>query len=302
MSAITVTPDPFTLVPYDTAVIRALLEEAVALAGIPPTADIALTVDEELFAPLTGHMSDVSNGRVVLWISGANFEDNKRPCHFSAEQARLDLAVMALRANDRLSGDFADAPPDAELSRGERAAWDTYAVGRAQRLGLGVRRPRQLYDFRLQHGFTDVADAAFERCWQAEHLTWDGIREICKETGATDRGRVQGPDRPPPPEVATPGLRVSALRGLRPSRSPLFEVSVIRGRRPRSGRRGRSRASTPGPAIAARAMSVMSGESRCSWTAAADSHFSITRNRPGCVTEATRSTLRHAGSCRVITT
>ncbi len=193
MSSITVTPDPFTLVPYDTAEIRSLLEEAVALAGVPPTADIALTVDEELFAPLTGHMSDVAEGRVVLWISGANFEDNKRPCHFSADQARFDLVVMALRANDRLSGDFADAPADAELSRGERAAWDTYAVGRALRLGLAVRRPRQLYDFRLQHGFTDDADAAFERCWQAERLTWEGIREICKETGATDRGPSKVP-------------------------------------------------------------------------------------------------------------
>ncbi len=187
MSSITVTPDPFTLVPYDTAEIRALLEEAAALAAIPPAVDIELVVDEELFAPLTGHMSDVVDGRVVLWISGANFEDNKRPCYFSAAQARLDLVVMALRANDRLSDDFADAPPDAELSRGERAAWDAYAVGRARRLGLDMRRPRQLYDFRLQHGFTDVADAAFERCWHAERVTWDGIREICKETGASDR-------------------------------------------------------------------------------------------------------------------
>jgi hypothetical protein len=187
VSTITVTPDPFTLVPYDAAEIRGLLEEAAALAGIPPTADIALTVDEELFAPLTGHMSDIVDGRVVLWISGGNFEDNKRPCHFSADQARLDLAVMALRANDRLTGEFAEAPPDAELARGERAAWDVYAFGRASRLGLDVRRPRQLYDFRLQHGFTDVADAAFERCWTAPSMTYAGIREICKETGASDR-------------------------------------------------------------------------------------------------------------------
>ena len=193
MSRITVTPDPFTLVPYDTDEIRALVEDAAARAEVPPGVDIALVVDEELFAPLTGHMSDVVDGRVVLWISGGNFEDNKRPCHFSADQARHDLAVMMLRANDRLSDDFASAPPDAELSRGERAAWDAYAAGRASRLGIGVRRPRQLYDFRLQHGFTDVADAAFERCWEAEHVTWDGIREICKETGAADRGPSKVP-------------------------------------------------------------------------------------------------------------
>ncbi len=193
MTKISVTPDPFTLVPYDVDEIRALVEEAAALAEISPGVDIALTVDEELFAPLTGHMSDVVDGRVVMWISGGNFEDNKRPCHFSADQARVDLAVMMLRAKDRLSDDFATAPPDAELSRGERAAWDAYAVGRARRLGLDVRRPRQLYDFRLQHGFTDVADAAFARCWDAEHVTWEGLREICKETGAAGRGPTKVP-------------------------------------------------------------------------------------------------------------
>ena len=193
MTSITVTPDPFTLIGYDAAEIRTLVEEAAALAEIPPGADIALSVDEELFAPLTGHMSDVVDGRIVLWISGGNFEDNKRPTYFSADQARADLAVMMLRAKDRLSDDFAAAPPDAELSRGERAAWDTYAVGRARRLGIDARRSRQLYDFRLQHGFTDVTDAAFERCWEADHITWDGIREICKETGATDRAASKVP-------------------------------------------------------------------------------------------------------------
>ena len=193
MTAITVRPDPFTLVPYDVAEITALIEEAAARAGISSGVEILLTVDEELFAPLTGQMTDVVDGRVVMWISGANFEDSKRPCHFSADQARADLGVMLLRAKDRLSDDFAAAPPDNRLTRGERAAWDTYAVGRVGRLGLEVRRPRQLYDFRLQHGFTDVADAAFERCWEAEHITWEGIREICKETGAADRGPSKVP-------------------------------------------------------------------------------------------------------------
>jgi hypothetical protein len=184
---ISITPARFTLVPYDADEIRGLVEEGAALAGIPSNVEISLTVDEELLAPLNGHMTDVTDGKVVLWISGGNFEDNKRPTHFSADQARVDLAIMLLRAHDRLSDDFVDAPPDSQLTLGERAAWDAYAVGRAQRLGVDVRRPRQLYDFRLQHGFTDAADSAFERCWQAEHMTWDGIREICRETGSADR-------------------------------------------------------------------------------------------------------------------
>jgi hypothetical protein len=193
VSRITVTPAKFTLVPYDADEIKALIEEAAALAGIASNVEIGLTVDEELLAPLNGHMSDVIDGKAVLWISGGNFEDNKRPTHFSADQARVDLAIMMLRASDRLGDEFKDAPPDDQLSRGERAAWDAYAVGRAKKLGVDVRRPRQLYDFRLQHGFTDVADAAFERCWNADHITWDGIREICKETGAVDRGPSKVP-------------------------------------------------------------------------------------------------------------
>jgi hypothetical protein len=184
---ITVHPDPFTLIEYDAKVIAGIVEDAAALAEFPTVVDIHLEVDEELFAPLVGTAADVVDGKAALWISGANFEDNRRPRHFSGDQAKNDLTVMLLRAKDRLSDDFKDAPPDNQLSRGERIAWDTYAVGRASRMGIPIRQPRQIYDFRLQHGFTDVADAAFERCWNADSMTWAGIQEICKETGSADR-------------------------------------------------------------------------------------------------------------------
>lgn len=186
-SRVTVTPDPFTLVKYDTAEIRALVEDAAAVVGIPAGVDIHLEVDEVLFAPLVGHASDVVDGRIELWVSGANFEDNRRPQHFSAEHAHRDLTIMLLRANDRLSDGFADAPKDAELTRAERAAWDVYAVARARRLGAKIARQAQLYDYRLQHGFSDVADAAFERLWDAESMNFAGLREICVETGAAGR-------------------------------------------------------------------------------------------------------------------
>jgi hypothetical protein len=182
-----VTPDPFTLIAYDAAEITAIVEDAAALVEFPSDADIELVVDEELFAPLTGHMSDATDRTAHLWISGGNLEDSRRPRTFSAEQTRRDLAVMLLRAKDRLSDDFDEAPPEAELSRGERAAWDVYATGRAERLGLPVRRQKELYDYRLQHGFTDVADAAFDRLWTADTMTWAGVQEICKETGSYDR-------------------------------------------------------------------------------------------------------------------
>jgi hypothetical protein len=185
---IVVTPDPFTLIAYDAKEIASIIEDVAALVGLPANVDIDVEVDEELFAPLTGHTTDLVDGRLKLWISGGNLEDSKRPRHFSPAQARRDFAFMLLRAKDRLSDDYEDAPPDGKLTRGERAAWDVYAVGRANRLGLPARRQAQLYEYRLQHGFTDVADAAFDRLWEAEHVTWDGIGEICKETGAADRG------------------------------------------------------------------------------------------------------------------
>jgi hypothetical protein len=188
VSRVTVSPDPFTLIEYDAAEIAGIVEDAAALVDFPPDVQISLEVDEELFAPLTGKMADVVDREARLWISGANFEDTRRPRHFAPDQARVDLAQMLLRVKDRLSEDFAAAPTDAELSRAERVAWDVYAIGRTERLGLPVRRQRELYDFRLQHGFTDIADAAFDRCWTAERMTWAGVREICKETGAADRG------------------------------------------------------------------------------------------------------------------
>lgn len=193
MSRVTVTPDPFTLIPFDAAEIAAVVEEAAAIVDFPPEVAIDFTVDEELFPPLTGTMTDVVDGRAALWISAANLEDTRQPRHFAPEQTLQDVAAMLLRAKDRLSEDFADAPPERELSRGERIAWDIYAIGRTERFGLGVRRQRELYDFRLQHGFTDVADAAFDRCWNAPSMTFAGIRELCKETGASERKKSKVP-------------------------------------------------------------------------------------------------------------
>jgi hypothetical protein len=188
LSDITVTPDPFTLIAYDASEIRAIAEDVAAMVEFPAGVGIDIEVDEELFAPLVGHASDFANGRVHLWISGANFEDNRRPRTFSADQARRDLTLALLRAKDRTTDDYADAPADNQLKRAERAAWDVHAAGRAAALGFPIRRQALLYEFRLQHGFSDVADAAFERLWNSPSMTFAGIREICVETGGADRG------------------------------------------------------------------------------------------------------------------
>jgi hypothetical protein len=187
MGRVTVTPDPFTAVPYEASVISDLIEETAALIGFPSDVAIDLEVDEDLPHPLVYTTSDIVDGRAALWMSGGNFESTQRNRVFSVPFARRELAQVLLRANDRLSDGFASAPSDAELSLAERAAWDTWAQGRTGRLGIEVRPDRMRYDFRLQHGFTDAADSAFDRLWDAQSLSWDGLREICKETGAADR-------------------------------------------------------------------------------------------------------------------
>jgi hypothetical protein len=56
-------------------------------------------------------------------------------------------------------------------------AWDVYGSARLVRLGHFHynQRQRRLYHFRNRHGFTDVADAAFEQLWSGDGLTWDDL-------------------------------------------------------------------------------------------------------------------------------
>ena len=79
---------------------------------------------------------------------------------------------------DRRSGRFDDAPTDEELDLVQFAAWDVHSVGRLERLGIGGQRKRRRYQFRNRHGFTDVADAAFDELWGSSELSWSEIERI----------------------------------------------------------------------------------------------------------------------------
>ncbi|HEY3831206.1 MAG TPA: hypothetical protein VGO03_02835 [Acidimicrobiia bacterium] len=184
---VTVRPDPFILVLYDNATVRGIVDDVAAQVQFPAAVDIDLTVDEGLPHPILGTNADIVDGVATLWVSGGNFESRDSPRAFSERHARADITHMLLRAKDRVGGGFEAAPPDSELTLGERQAWDTYTWGRVARLGHNVHRQKRLYDFRMQHGFSDASDAAFERLWSAESMTWDGVREICAETGAVNR-------------------------------------------------------------------------------------------------------------------
>lgn len=189
---IEVKPDPFELVPYDASEIAEIAQKVAAQIGLD--ADVVIEIDEELPTPLTGNTSDVVDGRGQVWISGGSLEDGRNPGHFSAVRAEQELGITLLRVQDRLGGEFDDAPGDQEMDDRRRAAWDVWAEGRLERLGLPVRKPRRLYGFRLYNGFTDAADAAFDRLWGSSELSWSDIDAIGSATEAVDP-RPAGPKR-----------------------------------------------------------------------------------------------------------
>jgi len=197
MARVQVTPDPFTLVQYDAGVIAGLTEELAARVGVADDVPIAVEVDEELPLPLTGMTADVLDGKAVLWFSGANFEDHHRQAQMSEQLTRADLAISLFRVADRLGAGFADAPVDEELTDAQRQAWESWAEGRADRLGEFSRKVRRQYHFRLYNGFTDTADAAFERLWtaDADAFTWADLDALVAECAAVD-------PRPKPKERA----------------------------------------------------------------------------------------------------
>jgi hypothetical protein len=198
MGRVEVKPAEFTLVKYDAGLIAGITEELAAKVGVPDDVPIVVDVDEELPSPLTGSAVLIVDGTAVLWFSGGNFESGQRRMEFDEAMARNELALSLFRARDRLQPGFADAPSDEELSDAQRGVWDTWADGRAARLGEETRPVRRRYVFRLYNGFTDVADAAFERLWAADDLTWADLDAIGAECAAAD-------PRPEAKKRAVPG-------------------------------------------------------------------------------------------------
>ena len=85
------------------------------------------------------------------------------------------LGRALLRVADRRTPGFSSAPTDTDLTLPQSVSWAVYSNGRLERLGYPSQRQRWLYHFRNRHGFTDIADAAFERLWDGPSLTWNEI-------------------------------------------------------------------------------------------------------------------------------
>jgi len=172
--AVTVTPQEFTFVSFDAATIEALLAGLLERLGLGQR---SLQVEVNEASPIVRIDAEDGDPIVVRADSGA-FEEPRRPRSLSDDNVVTNTGRVLLRLRDRSDGSFADAPAEGDLTLAQMAAWDTYSVGRIARLGYHVHEPRWRYNFRNRHGFSDATDAAFDRVWNADRLTWEELSAI----------------------------------------------------------------------------------------------------------------------------
>ena len=175
---VAVHPEEFSLVQFEAAEIRSLVEQLAADIGLPAELEVRIEVDET--TPL-GNARLASLDPVVLALESGALEDAKAPRRLSPTGAADVLGRLLFEVKDRLDPRFADAPAAPDLTLPQTSAWQAYCVGRLGRLGHRVQRQRRLYHFRNRHGFTDVADAAFDRLWRGEDLSWSDIQAASDE-------------------------------------------------------------------------------------------------------------------------
>ena len=181
----TVEPSTFSYVDFDAKQIADLTDELARKVGLGDEVQITIEVDET--TPL-GHTDLVSIDPIHIRTESGSLESPKQIRQFSEEFATDVLGRYLLRAADRRDPEFGEAPADSDLSVPQRTAWEIYAVGRLARMGYPVRRQRWLYAFRNRHGFTDMADGAFEQLWNGDGLSWAKIDELSATTAATNPG------------------------------------------------------------------------------------------------------------------
>jgi len=170
-----VRPDTFSMVFFDAAEVRAIVEKLVAEVGLP--ADLSVTIEIDETTPM-GRARVTSFDPVVIKAESGALEDVKAPRKLSADGTTDVIGKLLLSVRDRRDPNFGDPPAEDDLTLQESVAWEVYCVGRLGRLGHQVQRQRRLYQFRNRHGFTDAADAAFDKLWTADQLTWADISAI----------------------------------------------------------------------------------------------------------------------------
>jgi hypothetical protein len=179
---VTIEPETFTLVDFDRDALTAIVEQLLDAIGL----DRRVVLDIDQTTPLGEARVVAIEPDVRLHLESGALEDPKRLRQLSPSGAANVLGRLLFRVRDRLDPAFGDPPADAELGVERSTAWDVYAVGRLVRAGFRHEhdRQRRLYQFRTRHGFTDAADAAFERLWEADGLTWADIERLSSDAKA----------------------------------------------------------------------------------------------------------------------
>jgi len=177
--SITVTPQTFKFVSFDAELIERVAGGLAAALGL---ADRNIHIDVDETTPLARVDIDYGTGdadaTITIRVDSGALEDTRRPRQQSETSTANSLGRALLRIRDRLSGGFGEAPPDDQLSLAQVAAWETYNVGRLERLGVPVNQQRWRYNFRNRHGFTDGGDAVFDQLWASDGLTWGELNAL----------------------------------------------------------------------------------------------------------------------------
>jgi hypothetical protein len=142
MAVVTVTPDEWQFVAFDSGRIAAVAEKLLGEIGL----DVDLKVEVDETTPM-GRVSTSSLQPLVIAVESGAFEDPKRPRQLS-EQAVADVLGRLLhRCADRIDPAFGDPPPDVALTcSSRRRGTPTPSVAAPARLPRAA--PAPLYHFR----------------------------------------------------------------------------------------------------------------------------------------------------------
>ena len=185
---------------------RALVERARAARSACPTTSTSTSRSTRPIARSATRTSDVGRRPVVLVDRrAATSRTPSGPRQFDAGAARRRPRPSAVRGPRTASTrDFADAPPDDELTLPQRAAWDALRAS-AGSAGSGYRRPAASAGCTTSATGTASPTSPTPRstgCWDRPTTSRGPTsgRSATRPAPPTG-GPRQGPRRPPPPEV-----------------------------------------------------------------------------------------------------
>ena len=172
---VTVTPEKFTMVNFDADAIAGITQKLLDQIGLPDL-EVQIKVDET--SPL-GRTHVTSLDPVVIEAESGALEDPKRaPRPVRAPARPTCSAGRCCGWPTGASPGSPTRPTTPSLTLPQSVSWAVYANGRLERFGYPPQRQRWLYHFRNRHGFTDAADAAFDRLWAGPSFTWAEIVAI----------------------------------------------------------------------------------------------------------------------------